>query len=162
MNAIRVRALPLAMGMLGLLHGGLASAEVTTNAKYPIEITDYVACPNNVDGELVALSGDIHQLFIVNISSANKVTMKSHFNPQGVSGVGQTTGDSYRGTGVTSSMCTFDGNIGFPYTFTYVNNFRLIGQGSGANYTVHMNTHLTINANGIVTATVDNARIDCK
>lgn len=162
MNAIRVRALPLAMGMLGLLHGGLASAEVTTNTKYPIQITDYVSCANNGDGELVDLSGELHQLFTVNVSSANKVSMKFHFNPQGVSGVGQITGNSYRGTGVTSSVYTFDGITTFPYTFTYINNFRLIGQGSAPNYTVHMNTHLTINANGIVTATVDNARIECK
>jgi hypothetical protein len=43
-----------------------------------------------------------------------------------------------------------------------VNNFRLIGQGSGNNLQVHQNVHITINANGTVTATVDNTSVDCK
>jgi hypothetical protein len=43
-----------------------------------------------------------------------------------------------------------------------VNNFRIIGQGPGNNYLVHEVFHVTINANGEVTAYVDNFSIECK
>jgi hypothetical protein len=152
MNIIRVRMLPLAISIFGLLHAGLASAEVTT----------FVSCANNGAGELVDLTGDLHALFIVNISSAGSVIVKTQFNPQGVIATGEITGNKYQGTGVTQSISTYDGITSFPYTVSFINNYRLIGQGSGANYLVHSNTHVTVNANGMVTATVDNTRIECK
>jgi hypothetical protein len=49
-----------------------------------------------------------------------------------------------------------------PYTFTYINNFRMIGQGPGNNFLVHTTNHVTINANGEATATVDNTSTECK
>ena len=44
----------------------------------------------------------------------------------------------------------------------YVNNFRIIGQGTGNNFLVHEIVHLTINANGTATNYVDNFSIECK
>ena len=43
-----------------------------------------------------------------------------------------------------------------------MNNFRIIGQGPGNNFLVHETFHVTINANGVVTATVDNFSVECK
>ena len=45
---------------------------------------------------------------------------------------------------------------------TFVNNFRIIGQGPGNNFLIHENAHLTINANGDVTVTHDNFSAVCK
>ena len=45
---------------------------------------------------------------------------------------------------------------------TFINNFRIIGQGPGNNFLVHENFHLTINANGDVTTVHDNFSVDCK
>jgi hypothetical protein len=45
---------------------------------------------------------------------------------------------------------------------TFVNNFRIIGQGPGNNFVLHENFHLTINANGEVTTVHDNFSADCK
>ena len=85
--------------------------------------------------------------------------MTTHNQPQGVMGVGLTSGDLYVGTGVTRE--TFN-NIFLPFEDTFVNNFRIIGQGSGNNYLLHENVHFTINANGDVTATVDNFSFECR
>jgi hypothetical protein len=41
-------------------------------------------------------------------------------------------------------------------------NFRIIGQGSGNNFLIHENFHVTINPNGTVTAFVDNFSVDCR
>src|SRR5437870_11727085 len=45
---------------------------------------------------------------------------------------------------------------------TFVNNFRIIGQARGNNFLIHENFHITINANGRVTAFVDNFSVDCR
>jgi hypothetical protein len=106
----------------------------------------------------VSHSGNLHALFHVTVNGAGHATLTSHVNPQGVSGIGQTTGVKYQGTGVTRSDTT--ARVGFQTTA--VNNFRIIGQGPGNNFLVHDNLHFTINANGTITTFVDNLRIACK
>jgi len=43
-----------------------------------------------------------------------------------------------------------------------VNNFYMIGQGPGNNFKVHETYHYTIDANGELTAFVDNFSVTCK
>jgi hypothetical protein len=45
---------------------------------------------------------------------------------------------------------------------TFVNNFRIIGQGPGNNFLVHEVFHITFNANGSITAFVDKFSVDCR
>jgi hypothetical protein len=86
-------------------------------------------------------------------------SVESHFQPQGISGVGLSSGVKYQGTGVTSSRFNIKG---LPFTDTFINNFRIIGQGPGNNFLLHENFHVTVNANGEMTAFVDNFRVACK
>jgi hypothetical protein len=82
-------------------------------------------------------------------------------NPQGVTGIGQTTGDHHQGTGVTQQMFSgrfTDGSS----VITAVNNFRIIGHGLGSNFVIHENYRLTIDANGDVTVVHGNFGTDCK
>ena len=51
--------------------------------------------------------------------------------------------------------------IGPALNDTFINNFRIVGQGPDNNLEVHENIHITINANGEVTSTVDNESIEC-
>jgi hypothetical protein len=81
-----------------------------------------------------------------------------HVQPAGVSGTGQTTGDRYRGTGVTQQQFNTVGAS----TQTLLNNFRIIGEGPRNNLLVHHTFHVTVNANGEVTATVDNFNLECQ
>jgi hypothetical protein len=86
---------------------------------------------------------------------------RSDFQPQGISGTGETTGANYQATGVTkesfkNSLQNGQANI------TSVNNFRIIGQGPGNNFLVHETMHVSINADGNVTVSHDNFSIDCK
>jgi len=102
--------------------------------------------------------GTLHMLFLTTIDNKGGFHSKFHFQPQGISGTGFTTGAKYQGTGVTQG--TFNGKVGFEQTF--VNNFKIIGQGPGNNFLIHENFHLTVNANGEVTASVDNFSVKCK
>jgi len=84
-----------------------------------------------------------------------------HYQPKDLSGEGLSSGDKYQGTGVTQETYHVRGDS-LPSTHTYINNFRFIGQGPGNNYLVHETWHMTINANGEVTAYVDNYSVECK
>jgi hypothetical protein len=124
----------------------------------PIDLYAYVACANNGAGELVYLSGTVHDIVQGTFDSNGGLHFSLQTNPQEVSGVGLTTGDKYQGTGVTRS----DLNVIVGFEETYVNNFRIIGQGSGNNFLVHENMHLTVTANFEITADVDNVSVECQ
>jgi hypothetical protein len=110
----------------------------------------------------VLISGTLHVLIHQTISDAGHLQFKFHFQPQGVSGVGLTTGDTYRATGVTQQTQTVDLTDGAPQEFTYINNFRIIGPGRDNNYLVHQTFHITVNANGELTSVVDNFSVECR
>jgi hypothetical protein len=148
------------LSVLALGVAAAARAEVTTNTQVPVVLSVFVPCANGGAGEVVDFSGDLHAVVSLTING-NNVSGKVHFQPHGLKGIGQITGDQYNAVGVTQE--TFKGSLqNDQYTATFVNNFRLIGPGPGNNLQFHENAHVTINANGDVTATVDNVGTDCK
>ncbi len=137
-----------------------ANAAVVVNDKTDINLSVFVPCAVGGVGEIIDLSGPLHTLISTTVTG-NSVSGYFHFQPQGLSGTGETTGAKYNGTGVTeqsfkSSLQNGQANL------TYVNNFRIIGQGAGNNYLVHETLHITINADGTLTVFHDNFSIDCK
>jgi len=137
-----------------------SNAAVQVNDKTVISLTVFVPCAAEGAGEIVDLSGPLHTLVSFTING-NNVSGKFHFQPQGISGTGETTGDKYQGTGVTQE--TFKTSLqNGQANLTFVNNFRMIGQGPGNNFLVHENLHINVNANGTLTVFHDNFSIDCK
>jgi hypothetical protein len=119
--------------------------------------TLWVSCA----GESVALLGEI-EIFSQSTEDDNGgVHLSTHVRPSGVVGVGLTSGLMYRGTGGTFEAEGYAAD-GYPAVYTFVNNFRIIGQGPGNNLLMHMTIHQTINANGELTADVDLTSQDCK
>ena len=132
----------------------------TTNLEVPFAIAVFISCALDGAGEVALLSGTLHVLTHVTLNDAGGFTVKTHFQPQNLGGTGLTSGDAYRGVGVTQQTQTV-GAGGLPFEFTFVNNFRMIGQGPGNNFQVHQNVHVTVNKNGVVTAAIDNASVTC-
>ena len=138
-----------------------ANAAVQVNDVSDINLTVFVPCAAGGAGELVDLSGPLHTLITFTING-NNVSGTAHFQPQGIAGIGETTGDKYQATGVTKNP-SFKGSFqNGQFTQTYVNNFRILGEGPGNNYLVHETLHVTFNANGTVTVIHDNFSVDCK
>lgn len=150
--------LALLASALTIVTAAAARAEVTENVKVPLDIAVYIPCADGGAGELVTLSGNLHVLIRFTQSKRGGIHAGSHFQPQGITGVGETTGDTYRGTGVTQDQ--FNATVGVEETF--VNNFRIIGQGPGNNFLLHSVFHITINANGTLTTLVDRFSVDCR
>ena len=158
--ALSVLVLSLVMPVTTAFGAALPSADTfTSSATIPFDVYVFISCAMSGVGEEVHLTGNLHVLdhFTANANGGFMVT--SHYQPEGVMGVGSSSGDKYQATGVTSDRFNVNG---LPYTGTYVNNFRIIGQGNGNNYLVHENFHVTVNANGEMTAYVDNFSVECK
>jgi len=160
----KIYLVSLMLASFGLLQPASTSAQAinnTVNMSVPINLTVNIPCANGGAGEFVALSGDLHVLFHVTING-NIIQLSSQAQPQGVSGLDQSSGDKYQGTGVTrfDFTASLDGSSAFQDTF--VNNFRIIGQGPGNNLLVHQTFHVTVTPNGDLTAFVDNFSVDCK
>lgn len=135
-------------------------AAVQVNDSSAIKLVVFVPCAAGGIGENVDLSGRLHTLISYTING-NRVSGAFHFQPQGISGVGETTDRHYHGTGVTEE--TFAGSLkNGENNNTFVNNFRIIGQGRGDNYLVHETLHFSINADGDATVFHDNFSIECK
>src|SRR5438874_12584319 len=111
--------------MLQTSHAG-----VITNVSVPVNIPLFIPCAAGGAGELVILSGDLHVLVRFTMSKGGGVHAAVHFQPQGITGIGQTTGDKYQGTGVTKNKT----NQGTEAKETFINNFLIIGQATGKNF----------------------------
>ena len=133
---------------------------ITTNDFVPFAQINLVPCADGGAGELVLIQGTLHIQQHITINN-NRATVKSHFQPQGADGVGLSTGDSYNATGVTQEVDTLPLTNGAA-EFTFINNFRLIGQGPNNNLLVHQTVHTTVNADGTVTSVVDNTSVECQ
>jgi hypothetical protein len=153
-------AIIVAFVAVGLTLASGANAAVQENDRTNINLTVFVPCAAGGAGEVVDISGPLHTLISFTLNG-NDASGYFHFQPQGVSGTGETTGDKYQATGVTQQSFKTSLQNG-QANLTFVNNFRIIGQGPGNNFLVHETLHLTFNADGVLTVSHDNFSIDCK
>jgi len=136
-----------------------AASATNTNFTVLLDRFEFVPCANGGAGEFVHLTGRLHVIIQVTLSAGRSALLYSHSQPEEVTGVGLTSGAVYHGTGVTKVSQTFGSQ--FPVTRTFVNSFNLIGPGPNNNFKVHQTIHITINANGTVTAFTDNFSVTC-
>lgn len=153
-----ITTMMLLIALLAPVSVSAAAETFTVSSLFPIDILVFIPCAAGGAGELVELTGSLHDVFHVTFTSSGAFRLSFSDNPQGITGTGLTTGDKYQGTGITRD--NFGGRLGFEETF--VNNFRIIGQGSGNNFLIHENFHITVNANGTVTSFHDNFSAECR
>jgi hypothetical protein len=133
-----------------------AQAAVQVNTSFPFNAQIFIPC----NGDIVDASGLVHGVSALTING-NHFSVVSHFNAAGISGTSESTGAKYRGTGVTTD--NFGGSfVNGQARETFVNRFDFIGQGSAPNFTTHETLHITVNANGTITAFFDKFIGTCK
>jgi hypothetical protein len=106
----------------------------------------------NVCGDQVHVSGNVLGTFVVTENADGGVTLIAKFNPQGVTGVSLSTGGLYRAGGVTTSMTVLAPGA---TSDTFVNRFFLIGEGGTPKSLFSETIHVTVLADGTVTANVE-------
>lgn len=155
---MKPKSFPLIAAVIALLSPPIGSAEVITQIEIPLATTVTVPCAAGGAGEIVDLTGEVHAVFSVTVDASGGVHVVTHFNNAGVSGIGLTTGNKYQASGGNHFVSNADGTGN---EFTFVNNFLMTAPGSGNNLRVHELVHVTVSANGAVTAEFNNIRIDC-
>jgi hypothetical protein len=167
--ASALTAIVLVVGIGGIIYPTASfgnayavASSTTTTTKIPVSFTFTPIGPGCEQAEDITLSGNLNFVEHATTNSNGGTTYKIHFNPQGITGVGETTGTTYRGTGVTSTTLTFNGNNA-QSTQTDVNNFNIIAtEPSGISSIEHLVVHLTVNAQGEITADVSTETSTCR
>ena len=104
--------------------------------------------PGCENAENILLTGSLN---VVSTTANNNTILQ--FHPQGITGIGQTTGTTYRGTGGTIYIVYHPND---DQTHTYVNNFNIIAtKKTGISSIEHLVLHITVNAQGEITADVN-------
>jgi hypothetical protein len=165
-TTMAVIAIVTALALLGVVivtiplqQQAYAQATTFTEREWiPFDSEDFVPCAAGGEGEVVHLTGELHLLIRATVDSADGFHFKSHINAQGLSGTGLTTGDKYQ----SPFVANFERNSKVGVENTLALNLRIIGQGNGNNFLLHVTVHETVHPDGTVTAFVDNFRIECK
>ena len=155
----RKSVLGLALALSTFLFARTSSAGVLFNGVEPFEQVVSVPCANDGAGEDVLVTGFLHVLITGTLDASGSLHTTTHFQPMGVSGVGLTTGDVYRATGITRDQAN---GLEIPFEATLVNNFRIIGPGKGNNLLIHEVAHVTVSADGELAVLFDFLSEECR
>jgi len=156
--------------LISLVTAGAAAG--CTEREQPTEIGDAVllatvsavertplsqAVANPCNGDVVATEGELQLVFGAHADQAGGDHIQAHINEHGA-GTGLAAGDKYSFSADTS----FVANTPDPTSeTTQVVNVHLVGQGGVPNFFAHQVLHFTVNANGQVTAIVDQLQSEC-
>ena len=121
----------------------------TITATTPFQ-ADVAAC----NGHTIRLSGQLLGVFTATPNSAGGFMFASHIQPQGISGVDLQTGTKYLGTGLTRDLTVFSPSG--TTTLSLVSRFHIQATARADSFDVSQMVHITVLANGAVTAFVDN------
>jgi hypothetical protein len=138
--------------------GSLAGMD-RVNVTIPTQFHAQNPCAGGRFGEIVVFTGDQHLVFFESSMANGHLNTKLQWNAEGVTGLGQFTGFTYRATGVTQDHTI--NSAALPYEYTMINNYHIIGQGQATNMDLHETLHVTINANGDVSASVSDYDFAC-
>ncbi|HEX9564779.1 MAG TPA: hypothetical protein VF981_12435 [Gemmatimonadaceae bacterium] len=139
----------------------LAAAPLSVHSAAPLSAIVWIGCANAGAGEFTQIAGHLRLATFILIGETGRIHIRTSARPDGVVGVGMSTGEKYRGTGGTTEHEHIAAS-GLPAQYTMVNNFRIIGQGTGNNLLIRSVVHQTVTANGVVTASVSHSSAECR
>jgi hypothetical protein len=147
------------LGLLALLGAGsiaVAACETAVVAAPELTVVEnsrnpFVFFTPPCNGEAIDGSGIFHLVASSTVTPSGRVSGTFHINAKG-KGVGQTTGAKYEWNDAINESFSFDSEDGAPFTDTFTQSFRLIGQSNVPDRRINVRFHITVNANGKVTS----------
>lgn len=143
---------------LSVAQAQAKASTFTTNYRVDINLRLFVPCAAAGAGEFVQVSGPLHIVFVTTLDGAGGFQSKYEIQPKEVSGTGLSTGNTYQAK--DGSVGTINGTVGS--ISSVVTNFRMVNQASGSSFLVRENVHVSANAKGGLTVSVDNFSVTCK
>ena len=129
----------IAIAAIGMLFLALSAFAQATSEKLDFDEMLYNPCANDGAGEYIHFTGTLHAVTSIQQDNNGCYHVTFMYNPMGLKGVGETTGDTYRGVGNTKynyQDYTFCGEE-CVYTMTYTNNQHYINSSTGNSYWLH-------------------------
>lgn len=155
-TAVLVLALAVPVLVFATSFHQPASADtVNTTIHVPANVQINPCTP----GDIVNLSGDIHTVIRVDADAQGGYHAIMQLNSQ-FSGASIVTGLKYINSETKEDE--WYARDPFPVIHTNTYDFELLSSSGFDNYVLHMTMHVTINSNGVPTATVDKFWMDCK
>jgi hypothetical protein len=159
----RVLSLLGAIGFVavGRFAPAVAQAQTQTSVQKVTDTFDnFVPCANGGNGEVIRITEQL--LVVTHTTQTPKGTFLTDLKiiDQGTTGVGLTTSAVYHRVGLTAIHDLFTASAGEVHT--YNNIYNVIGPAQVGTMLIHDLVHVTINANGTVTASVDQHSFECK
>lgn len=153
-------ALAALLASSGAAFAGSPVETLTESAWHPVDAAVFVDCANGGAGEEVRVTGTLHIVIHANDEpGVGTLLFVTEVNSQ-LRGVGLTTGDIF--VGGTASGHFVSRTVGPGQDFSNSSLSRLIGQGTAPNLLFHEIDHVTVNANGVITASVAFDRFECQ
>lgn len=140
-----------------------AASPSTQTFTIPVPSPLYMPCPvaGGDPGEFVDLTGSLRVVMTEVVSNSGNYLFRFHIFGSGIEGTGRITGATYRPQGGQNVTLTTQADA-LPMTFTSTYVFHVIGQGQAPDWHVHETLHLTVDADGRLTADVENSRVACR
>jgi len=124
----------------------------------PYASTLFIPCANGGAGEDVTLTGTV-KIVRQEMYNNQRFTFILHAVPQGVTGVGLSTGDNFTAIGGSQETVTGTIEYGGQYSATYIQQMRFTGQ--GISFIVKYKFHVAVTSNGEISTRIDEEKIEC-
>lgn len=138
-----------------------ALAGAVLNQTTPVSTTAF----NDCTGETILLEGDLHTVVHFG-ESGERVHLGEDVRLTGMKGTALVTGARYVEMDVQNTQANITPLGQQEFTAVRTMNLTRLGEdqtfGDGDDLRVHVTAHLTINANGVVTADKTDARTECR
>ena len=124
----------------------------------PYASTLFIPCANGGAGEDVTLTGTVRIVW-QETSNNQRFTFTLHAIPDGITGVGLSTGDNFTAIGGSHEAITGTIEYGGQYSATYIQQMRFTGQ--GISFVVKYKFHITVTSDGQISTRIDEEKIEC-
>ncbi len=128
----------------------------TTNETVPFTSSLFNPC----NGDTVTFSGNLHVVNTMTTDASGGTHLKTHINYQNVTGTGVPSGITYNVRTVSNEV-TNDAD-GPQSTATVISIVKLVAHGPALDFFLRNVLHVTVNANGQTTSTVQETSIECR
>jgi hypothetical protein len=146
--------------LLGLLAATSARAQGALTETHHFVFPQNFVLLNPCTGHLIAFAGDDDAVVHVTLDPTGGLHRVS-VDHLAITGTDLVTGATFRAVGAVVGQDSLDLS-GSRSEFTLKQGTNFIGPGPGNNLIQHETIHVTVDANGDVTATVDNLSIECR
>jgi hypothetical protein len=132
------------------------ASTVTTNETVPFTSGLFNPC----NGDQVTFSGTLHVTNTMTTDTNGGTHLKTHINYQNVTGTGTPSGITYNVRTVSNEVSN-DAD-GPQSNATVISTVKLTAQGPALDFYLRTVIHVTVNANGETTSTVQETFIECR